>query len=105
MFIFATCIASDRGRYDRWTLPSIEKIKHGDDIILLLPGDGGLAANYNKAIERVRAEPACDAVVFLHDDVELLDHNFRAKIRNRLLDTSIGIVGAIGASGLTSLEW
>ena len=40
----------------------------------------GIAAVYNDFVREARARSGCEALVLLHDDVEIVDSNFRAKI-------------------------
>ncbi len=105
MIIFATCVSGNGDRYRRYALPAIQAIAGPQDQILELPGDPGICAVYNQFIRAARAEPDCEALVLLHDDVEVIDPNFRLKLLAALRPTGVGLVGVIGASQIPSLSW
>jgi SAM-dependent methyltransferase/GT2 family glycosyltransferase len=67
-------------------------------------GDRGIVAAYNEMLVAARDAPGCKALVLLHDDVEIVDDNFRPKLLRALAD-GVGVVGVVGASGLTGLAW
>ncbi|MHB8185466.1 MAG: methyltransferase domain-containing protein [Dermatophilaceae bacterium] len=76
-----------------------------DDLILSAPGDVGICRVYNKFLEEARNRNDCEAVVLLHDDVEIIDPNFRPKIVEAVAQENVGVVGAIGGADLTNLAW
>lgn len=46
-----------------------------------------------------------DALVLLHDDLELRDTSFSAKVASLMSDPGIGVAGLIGSTGEASLAW
>jgi len=106
MIIFGTCAAGDGATYRTSALPSIERVRREDDEILHESGDGpGIAAVYNRFIDRARQDPACQALVLVQDDVEIIDAEFRDKVLRAVDAAEGGVVGVVGATGVTSLAW
>ncbi len=103
MIILGTCVG-DEERYRSVALPSLERIAGSEDLIWSKSGQHGIVAAYNEMIRDARALPRCEALVLLHEDVEIIEENFRAKLR-RSLREGVGVVGVIGASGLDGLAW
>lgn len=60
---------------------------------------------YNQILDYFCASPELEAVVLLHEDLELRDGRFEAKIKSILSDGSVAIAGAVGAVDVTSLAW
>lgn len=86
-------------------MPSLRKSLDPADVILAHPGERCIAAVYNGFIREARDRSDCEALVLVHDDVEILDPNFRAKVITATADRNVGVVGVIGGSDLTSVEW
>jgi SAM-dependent methyltransferase len=103
MIVFGTCVGDDI-MYGSVARPSIEHVATHDDLIWTRPGDQGIAAAYNEMILAARDLPGCEALVLLHDDVEIVDRNFRPKLLGAVGD-GVGVVGVIGASGLREAAW
>jgi SAM-dependent methyltransferase len=104
VIVFGVCV-EDGTRFPRVAQPTIERVMRDGDVLLTDDGSSGICAAYNKFIERAVLLPECEALVLLHDDVELIDRNFRAKVLAAAGEPGVGIVGVIGASGLQSVEW
>ncbi len=104
MIVFGVCVG-DREKYETVALPSIRRVAAADDLILGAPGDPGICAVYNTFVAEARRHPDCDALVLLHEDLELVDPNFRAKTLRVLAEPSVGVAGVIGGAGLRDLRW
>ena len=105
MIIFASCVSGDGELYRQVALPTIRVTAGPEDLILELPGEPGICAVYNRFLEVARSEPDCEALVLLHDDVEIIDPDFRSKVLIALRPTDVGLVGVTGASRIPSLAW
>lgn len=104
MIIFGTCVA-DEARYTSIALPSIRRSAITDDVILKEPGRRGIARVYNQFISEARHHSECSALVLLHEDTEIIDDNFRAKIMHLAKNPTVAVGGVAGAAGLRGLEW
>lgn len=105
MILFGTCVGGAGERFEAITLPSLRKTTTSDDVVLWRRGDAGISAVYNAFIDEALARPEAEALVLLHDDVEIVDPSFRAKVLRHLSAPSAGVVGVAGGAGLHSLEW
>ncbi len=56
-------------------------------------------------IEHARGHKSSEALVLLHDDLELRDPAFAEKVRAALKDPDVAIVGCIGARNVRSMNW
>lgn len=106
MIVVGCCFAGDGTGYRSMLEPTLEDRLEELDVLLAASGDTrGIAAVYNDFVRRARAEPACEALVLVHDDVEVLDTNFRSKVLQGAREDDVGVVGVVGGAGLTSLAW
>lgn len=60
---------------------------------------------YNEALDFFGACADLEALVLLHEDVAIEDPEFCTKVRARVADPSIAIIGPIGATQVRSLCW
>lgn len=104
MIAFGVCVA-DEARFARCALPGLRRVAEPDAQIATVTSDSSIFEAYNEVLDGLAAREDLEALVLLHDDVELLDPAFCSKLRARLADPGVAIVGAIGARGIESLEW
>jgi hypothetical protein len=101
---YGICIGSDE-RFARIAEPGILRAAGPDPVVLKRWEQKSLFAGYNSILDEARELPDLEALVLLHDDTELQDAGFEAKVRELFSDPSIGLAGAIGARHVTSLAW
>jgi hypothetical protein len=104
VIVFGTAVTND-ATYDRYAVPGIERAAEADSAILAHRSAGSLFRNYNVLLDRSAAYENLEALVLLHQDVELADENFAAKVREALSDPDVAIVGCVGAVGVQGLGW
>ena len=104
MIIFGTAV-TDSEIYDRYATPGIERAAERDSIVLAHHTAGSVFRNYNVLLDEAAAHDDLEALVLLHQDVELADSDFAATIREALDDPEVAIVGCVGAVGVRSLAW
>ena len=56
-------------------------------------------------IDKVVDRDDLEALVLLHQDAEIVDPDFCAKVRQALADPEVAIVGCAGAIGVRSIAW
>lgn len=105
MIILGSCVSGDGARFREVLLPTIRRVLGPADQVMDLPGEPGICQVYNRFIEVARTTPDCEALVLLHDDVEIIDPDFRSKVLAALRPEGVGLVGVIGASRIPSLAW
>jgi len=95
MIAFGVAV-SDREIYERVALPGIRRAAEPNARILIREGYDSIQRPYNEMIEEAAALPDLEALVLLHQDLELTDGSLPARVRPPLRDPSVGIVGALG---------
>ena len=104
MIVFGTAV-TDSEIYDRCAAPGIERAAEADSIVLAHHTAGSVFRNYNVLLDKAGAHEDLEALVLLHQDVELVDSDFAATVREALDDPKVAIVGCVGAVGVRSLAW
>lgn len=72
--------------------------------LLGLSGQSQLTVAYNTILDAYRGR-GMDAVVLLHDDLDLCDPEAEAKFLQALSDPDVALVGVCGGTGDKSLAW
>jgi hypothetical protein len=103
MIAFAACIGT-RERFERYARPGLARYGEPDSPLAEIDSDS-IFAGYNEALDAFSLYDDLEALVLLHEDVAIEDPAFCTKVRARLSDHSIAVVGAIGATGIRSLCW
>ena len=96
---------TDPPLFERACRPGIERAKEADSIIMARASAGSIYRSYNLIIEEAAQIEGLEALVLLHQDSEILNEDFCAKIRAALADPEVGLVGACGAKGVRSIAW
>ena len=104
MIVFGTAV-TDSETYDRCATPGIRRAAEPDSVVLAHHTAGSVFRNYNMLLDKAAAYDSLDALVLLHQDVELADAHFAATVREALEDPEVAIVGCVGAIGVRSLAW
>lgn len=104
MIVFGICVASDE-RLRRWVLPGIERSCGPGVTVLQRRNQRSIYAAYNSILDEAAQIDDLTSLVLLHDDTEIRDERLGQKLDALFADGSVGLVGAIGARGVTSLAW
>ena len=99
---YGVCVGPS-DKFERFALPGIQAVDPGAPI-LVRNGQRSIFEAYNSMIDEAILL-GVDGLVLIHDDVLLRDIDFASKVGSLLVDPTIGIVGAIGASDIKSVEW
>jgi hypothetical protein len=91
--------------YDRRARPGIAAAAEPDSEILALRATSSIFRSYNALLDQAAALPGLEALVLVHQDAEITDPAFCAKVRAALRDPQVGIAGIIGALGVRSIAW
>lgn len=94
---YGTCVGS-WDKFNRWVVPRV-----GDRPLLGLAGQHSIATAYNSILDAYRGRHL-DALVLLHDDLEILTPDAEKIFLEALEDNSVGLVGVAG-SDLKSMHW
>ena len=66
---------------------------------------GPFFRSYNLLLEKAAQLENLEALVLVHQDAEIVDDDFCAKVRKALSDPDVGVVGCVGALGVRSIAW
>lgn len=91
--------------YARCAEPGIRRAVEQDSVLFAEPSVGSLFRSYNHLLDKARELDGLEAMVLLHQDTELVDGDFCAKVRDALQDPDVGVVGCVGALGVRSIAW
>ena len=95
--------------YDAHARRGIESVAvAGDDAVLAIRATASIFRSYNVLLDRAAAlGDGLEALVLVHQDAEIADPDFAAKVRAALASPGgdVGVAGLIGASGVRSLAW
>src|SRR5205807_8229735 len=83
----------------------IELVAGPQDRVLAQPAAGSIFASYNGILDEVAGLKDLEALVLLHQDSEIVDPAFCAKVREIFADPGVGVIGCIGALGVRSIAW
>jgi hypothetical protein len=104
MIVYASSI-TDPVVYDRCAGPGIKVAVEPDSEVLANAAAGSIFRSYNLIMDSVAGRDDLEALVLLHQDAEIVDPRFSAKLREALADPEVGVVGCVGAVGVRSIAW
>jgi hypothetical protein len=104
MIVFATSI-TDPELYKRCAAPGIRLAAEPDSEVMPHAAAGSLFRSYNLILDTIAARDDVEALVLVHQDAEISDPAFCAKLRRALSDPDVGVVGCVGAVGVRSIAW
>jgi hypothetical protein len=91
--------------YDRFARPGIERVAEPGSAVLAYRAQSSIFRSYNLILDQAAAHDDLEALVLVHQDTELVDPAFCAKVREQLRDPDVGVIGVIGAIGVRSIAW
>ncbi len=105
MFVFGI-VRSSTVNYRKFAEPGLERVSDPLSAVIVKDGASSIAVAYNEILEEAgRLYPDAEAVVLLHQDLEIRDEAFSEKVRAKLGDPSIGLIGVIGAQDIRSIVY
>ncbi len=104
MIAFA-CSMMDAEAYRRYAGPGIARAAEPGSVILPLANPAGPARGANLALETAARLPDLEALVLVHERMELTDPDTCATVRAALSDPEVGLAGCVGATGAPGLAW
>jgi GT2 family glycosyltransferase len=104
VIVFGSAVTSPE-TYRRYAQRGIQLASEPDTRMLPLPANGSIFRNYNAILDQAAAIDGLEALVLLHQDAEIVDRDFCAKLRRGLADHEVGVVGCVGSIGVRSIAW
>ena len=91
--------------YERFAEPGLRLASEPDSRILANSSAGSIFRAYNLLMDQAAELEDLEALVLLHQDVEIVDRGFCAEARKALSDPEVGIAGCVGALDARSMAW
>jgi len=91
--------------YARYAEPGFRRAREADSTVFAQPSVGSIFHTYNLILEQAAAHEDLEALVLAHQDVEIVDPDFCAKVRRSFRDPNVGVLGCVGAIGVRSIAW
>jgi hypothetical protein len=91
--------------YGRYAKAGIERAAEPGSAILAYAGAGSVARTYNLIAELAARADDLEGLVLVHQDAEIRDPQFCAKLRRVLSDPDVAVVGCVGATGVRDTAW
>jgi hypothetical protein len=104
MIVFASSI-TDPEVYDNCARRGIRVAAEPDSEVVAHAAAGTIFRSYNLIMDTVAEREDLEALVLLHQDAEIVEPDFCAKVRDALSDPDVGVVGCVGAIGVRSIAW
>ena len=104
MIAFASAVTKPEV-YDQFAEPGILLSSEPDSVNLSGPARGSIYASYNHFLNEAAVLDDLEALVLLHQDAEIVDPNFAAKVRDVFADPMVGVAGPVAAVGVRSIAW
>ncbi|HEX6460188.1 MAG TPA: glycosyltransferase [Thermoleophilaceae bacterium] len=104
MIVFGTSV-TDSEAYELCALPGIRRASEPDSVVIAHHTAGSVFHNYNVLLDKAAEHEDLEALVLLHQDVEIADSDFPIKVREALRDPDVAILGCVGAVGVRSIAW
>jgi hypothetical protein len=99
------CSITSPDLYERFARPGIEAVAEDGSPVLAYRSQSSLFRSYNLILDKAAALEGLEALVLVHQDTELVDPGFCAKVREALADPDVAVAGCIGALGVRSIAW
>jgi len=99
------CAVTDELVYERYAGPGIERVREADSAVYANRSEGSVFRAYNVLLDLAAGHEDLEALILLHQDVEIADERFCQKLRKALADPDVGVVGSVGALDARSMAW
>jgi hypothetical protein len=99
------CSITDPAKYQRAAERGFERVTEPDSEVIANAAAGSLFRSYNLIMDQVADRDNVEALVLAHQDAEIDDPQFCAKLRASLQDPEVGVVGCVGAIDARSIAW
>jgi GT2 family glycosyltransferase len=104
VIVFGTAV-TDAEAYELYAIPGIRRAAEPDSVVFGHQTAGSVFHNYNLLLDKAGAYDDLEALVLVHQDVEIADPDFPAKVREAFRDPDVAILGCVGAVGVRSIAW
>jgi Glycosyltransferase like family len=99
------CSITEPEPYLRYAEPGIRLAAETESEIYAFAAVGTIGRSYNLLLEHAQGREDLEALVLVHPYAEITDPDLCAKARMALSDPDVGVVGAVGATGVRTIAW
>jgi GT2 family glycosyltransferase len=104
MIVFGVAVTRSED-FDRWAGPGIERAREPNSVVYPNSSPGSIFRAYNLLLDQAAAHEGLEALVLLHQDVEIVDDDFCGKVRAVFSDPDVAIAGCVGARDARTMAW
>ena len=104
VIVYGICIGSEE-KYSTFCGQAIPAAFVDNSNIIESRQNDSIFTAYNAVLDQVAARPNVEALVLLHEDLELVPSDFEDQIRRHFQDPDVAIIGAIGGRGVQGVRW
>lgn len=104
MFVFG-CAVTDESTFARCFAPGYRRTAEPDSLLIEDRDGGTVSQAYNRILDRAATLRSVEAVVLVHQDLEIVSDDFCARLRRAMAHPRVGVVGCAGAVDVTSIAW
>ena len=104
MIAFAACVGTP-DKLARYAAPGLHRAMEPTSQFAELTTDSSIHTAYNEALDHFSSYDDLEALVLLHEDLELMNEDFCDRVRAAFADPAVAIAGPVGARGVTGLAW
>jgi Glycosyltransferase like family len=105
VIVFGVAVTQPK-TYERIAAPGIRRAAEPDSVVLAYQMAGSsLFRNYNLLLDQAAVHEDLEALVLVHQDVEIVEADFAARVRKALRDPDVAVVGCVGAVGVRGIAW
>ena len=91
--------------YERGAKAGLDRAVEPGSVVYAHAACGSVARSYNLLFDRAAKLPDLEALAIVHEDAEIVDPEFCAKLRVLFADPEVGVVGCLGARGVGDIAW
>jgi hypothetical protein len=99
------CSITDQYVYGYAAKPGVERARESNSPVIANSAAGSIFRSYNLIMDSVRGRDDLEALVLVHQDAEIVDDHFCAKVRDALSEPDVGVAGCVGALDVRSIAW
>jgi hypothetical protein len=96
---------TDPEAYSRYARPGIERVAEPDSEVYAFAAVGSISRGFNLVLDAAAGREDLEALVLVHQDVEIADPEICPTVRAVLSDPGVAAIGPVGAVGATSIAW
>lgn len=104
MITYGICVGS-KEKYLRVASRSMARCLETDNLVVEVFDSTSIFEAYNYILDSCKDREDLEALVLIHEDVELRDDTLPGTVRKLFADESIAIAGVIGGSNIPGLAW